>query len=162
MVVAALILRDDRGLLKISKSNAVLVVQRPRTAKFGAGQWEFPGGKVEFGESPEQSLIREIFEELKMDIDIVEILCAGSHVDRENGRHIVLLCYFCKLNMNGIDALDQMDKSEIEAADARWLPLSEIAKLIDGHSAAGLSLKDFAEGDLHPLRKLRELLQRED
>ena len=126
LVVAALILRDDPGILKVSGTNSVLVVQRPKNAKFGAGQWEFPGGKVEFGESPEQSLTREIFEELKINIEVIEILCAGSHVDLESGRHIVLLCYFCKHKISNADVIDQMNKTKIEAAEARWLPLSKM------------------------------------
>ena len=154
LVVAALILQQDPGNLKVAASNSVLVVQRPKTAKFGAGQWEFPGGKVEFGESPEESLIREIFEELKINIDVSDILCAGSHVDAESGQHIVLLCYFCNLETSGADIIDKLEKSKIEAADARWLPLSEIPSLIDGHAVVGLRLQDFAAGDLHPLRKL--------
>ena len=60
VVVAAAIERDGR----------YLVARRTRPADV-AGRWEFPGGKVEAGESEEQALIREIREELGIDIEVV-------------------------------------------------------------------------------------------
>jgi 8-oxo-dGTP diphosphatase len=45
----------------------VLIAQRP-TGKFLAGTWEFPGGKIEPGERPEETLIRELKEELGIDV----------------------------------------------------------------------------------------------
>lgn len=51
----------------------VLVVRRG-PGQSGAGAWEFPGGKVEVGETPEEALIREIHEELGLDITVGECL----------------------------------------------------------------------------------------
>ena len=45
----------------------ILISQRPRSKPM-AGLWEFPGGKIEIGESPEKALIREIKEELSVDL----------------------------------------------------------------------------------------------
>ena len=47
----------------IDRDGRVLIAQRPE-GKSMAGLWEFPGGKIESGESPEQALIRELYEEL--------------------------------------------------------------------------------------------------
>ncbi len=46
----------------------------------GAGQWEFPGGKVEIGESQAQALIREIKEELSVALNIDDLVFVASHV----------------------------------------------------------------------------------
>ena len=66
----------------IEQENYVLIAQRLSSSRFGANQWEFPGGKVEPGERLEQSLIRELKEEL--DIDVTEACLApftfASHV----------------------------------------------------------------------------------
>jgi len=51
----------------IDADGRVLLAQRP-TGKAMAGQWEFPGGKIEAGETPEQALIRELKEELGVDV----------------------------------------------------------------------------------------------
>lgn len=58
IVVAAALVDDDRR---------ILIAKRP-SGKPMAGLWEFPGGKVDPGETPEQALIRELFEELHVDV----------------------------------------------------------------------------------------------
>jgi 8-oxo-dGTP diphosphatase len=59
------IIEDDQG--------RVLLAQRPPGKKL-AGMWEFPGGKIDAGESPEQALNRELKEELQLDVRIVKSL----------------------------------------------------------------------------------------
>ena len=68
-VVGAAIIRDGR----------VLACRRTAPPK-AAGLWEFPGGKVEPGESPEQALVREIAEELQLDIEVTGWLEGASAI----------------------------------------------------------------------------------
>jgi len=76
------------GLLK--KNGLVLLGQRP-VGNSLAGQWEFPGGKIEIGESPEQALERELREELGIDAEIGSLRLANTHNYGEKG---VLLLFF--------------------------------------------------------------------
>ena len=73
-VVAALILRGDQ----------VLVCQR-RAEQAMALKWEFPGGKMEAGESPEQALIRELEEELGITATIGSLVAHVRHAYRNGG-----------------------------------------------------------------------------
>ncbi|HZG31785.1 (deoxy)nucleoside triphosphate pyrophosphohydrolase [Sphingopyxis sp. YF1] len=82
MVAAALVDRDGR----------VLVQQRPPGTPM-AGLWEFPGGKLEPGETPEAALIRELAEELAIDVDHACLAPACFASEPLGDRHLLLLVY---------------------------------------------------------------------
>ncbi len=87
-------IRKDRwvpvvaGFLK--KDGRVLVGQRPENHSL-AGQWEFPGGKIEAGETPEKALARELEEELDIDASIGDLKMACTHSYGDVG--ILILFY---------------------------------------------------------------------
>ncbi|SEH13350.1 8-oxo-dGTP diphosphatase [Sphingopyxis sp. YR583] len=85
VVAAALVDRDGR----------LLVQQRPEGLSM-AGLWEFPGGKLEPGETPEQALIRELDEELAIDVDHACLAPACFASDMLGDRHLLLLLYVCR------------------------------------------------------------------
>jgi 8-oxo-dGTP diphosphatase len=85
VVAAAMIDRDGR----------VLVQRRP-AGKMMAGLWEFPGGKIESGETPEAALVRELREELAVDVDPARLLPAVFASAPLGGRHLLLLLYICR------------------------------------------------------------------
>lgn len=85
VVAAALVDRDGR----------LLVQQRPEGLSM-AGLWEFPGGKVEPGETPEQALIRELAEELGIDVEQACLAPACFASDMLGDRHLLLLLYVCR------------------------------------------------------------------
>jgi 8-oxo-dGTP diphosphatase len=87
LLVAACALVDADG--------RVLIAQRPAD-KAMAGLWEFPGGKVEAGETPEQSLIRELKEELGIDISAscLAPLAFASHAYPDF--HLLMPLYVCR------------------------------------------------------------------
>lgn len=59
------------------------------------GGWEFPGGKMELGESPEQALVRELKEELAVDVCVGEKVCTVEYDYPKF--HLTMHCFFCKL-----------------------------------------------------------------
>lgn len=78
--------------------------------------WEFPGGKVEAGESPEEALKREIREELSTDICIERFLCTVEYDYPQF--HLTMHCYICSL------LTEALHLNEHE--DARWLTTDEL------------------------------------
>ena len=79
----------------INSENEILLSKRPQN-KHLSGFWEFPGGKVEEGEKPEKALIREIKEELNIDINnkCIAPLCF-SEFDYKKFQ-LLLLLYICR------------------------------------------------------------------
>ncbi len=87
VLVAACVLLDGDGRLLIAK--------RPEGRSL-AGLWEFPGGKVEDGETPEGALVRELAEELGIDIAVADLapLTFASHSYPEF--HLLMPLYLCR------------------------------------------------------------------
>ncbi|MCX7339852.1 MAG: (deoxy)nucleoside triphosphate pyrophosphohydrolase [Hyphomicrobiales bacterium] len=79
----------------IDADNRVLVTQRPE-GKALAGLWEFPGGKLEAGERPEMALIRELQEELGIEVQepCLAPLTFASH--GYDGFHLLMPLYICR------------------------------------------------------------------
>jgi 8-oxo-dGTP diphosphatase len=79
----------------IDADNRVLIAQRPE-GKAMAGLWEFPGGKVEVGERPEETLIRELKDELGIDVKeaCLAPLTFASHV--YDSFHLLMPLYICR------------------------------------------------------------------
>jgi len=65
----------------ITDNDKVLITRRALKENF-AGGWEFPGGKIELNETPEDCLIRELKEELNIDISIDKFCTEATHILR--------------------------------------------------------------------------------
>ncbi|MBN2428166.1 MAG: (deoxy)nucleoside triphosphate pyrophosphohydrolase [Deltaproteobacteria bacterium] len=101
LIVTAAILRDN---------NRILITRRP-DGKPHAHMWEFPGGKLDKNESPEQCLYREIGEELGIAIEVKSIFEVVYH--RYDWGPVLILAYEC-LSLGG-------EIRNIEVAEHRWV-----------------------------------------
>ena len=105
----------------IRKSGKIFATQR------GYGEWkdwwEFPGGKMEAGETPEEALLREIREELSAEISVDEFLCTVEY--DYPAFHLKMHCYLCSLigealHLNEHEAAKWLTKDELDGV--KWLP----------------------------------------
>lgn len=99
-----------------NREGRILIARRKQEISLG-GYWEFPGGKVEKGESPSDCLVRELREEMDMQIEPGEILAETIH-DYGDGR-VVHLIGIRAIMIGGRLRLHSYD-------DIRWVSLSEI------------------------------------
>lgn len=89
--------------------------------------WEFPGGKVEAGESPEEALKREIFEELETKIQIERLV---QTVEYDYPKfHLTMHCYLCSIESGSLslkehEAAKWLRLSDLDSVD--WLPADQI------------------------------------
>lgn len=110
-VVAAIILDDDK----------VFATQRGY-GEFKDG-WEFPGGKIDEGETAEEALVREIKEELDTEIEVINLLDTVEY-DYPNF-HLSMDCFICKVKSGELvlkehEAAKWLTKEELYSVD--WLP----------------------------------------
>jgi 8-oxo-dGTP diphosphatase len=107
-VVAAVIARDDRYLITQRRPSAVL-----------AGLWEFPGGKVEEGETDLQALKREVRE--RVGVEVEGGACIGRRTHDYDGYSVDLALYQATIIGNA-------EPTAVRVADCRWVTSSEFEK----------------------------------
>lgn len=101
----------------ICKGNLIFATQRGY-GEFKDG-WEFPGGKIEAGETPRQALAREIKEELNTEIDVGEYI---TTIEYDYPKfHLSMQCFYATVRHGSLELLEH------EAA--RWLAISEIGSV---------------------------------
>jgi 8-oxo-dGTP diphosphatase len=114
----------------INQADEILIQLRP-AGKALAGLWEFPGGKVERGEPPKAALVRELYEELGINVDPADLLpltfanetmpsggaLGGAGADPD----LLLLLFVCR-NWTG-------DPRPIECPDMQWVSIDRMRQL---------------------------------
>ena len=109
LFVAAAALVDENG--------RILVQRRPK-GKPMEGLWEFPGGKVEAGETPEAALVRELNEELGIDVDEPDLTPVAFASEPVSEQHLILLLYVCRKWTGRMESADLLD--------LRWLQVDAL------------------------------------
>jgi 8-oxo-dGTP diphosphatase len=100
----------------------VLLAQRP-PGKSLAGLWEFPGGKVEAGETPEAALIRELKEELSVDIRASCLAPLGFASHSYEKFHLLMPLYICRQWQGRIEPTEGQKIAWVRAQNLRDYPM---------------------------------------
>jgi len=111
----------------IKKNNKYLITKRvsfdQSDKEFYPYVWNFPGGGMEFGETPEETIRREIVEELGVEIKIISLI-PKIYTEVRNKWQGIFICFLCKLkNESSTIVLNN------EASEYNWYALNEIPKL---------------------------------
>lgn len=119
------------GAALINDDGKIFITQRGTKANNEKGKWEIPGGSVEFGETMEQALKREMKEEYDVEIEIIELLGVFDHIIPEDNQHWVSPSFICKI-IKGTPSIQEPEKCAaigwFTIEEAKKLPLSIITK----------------------------------
>lgn len=124
-----------RVVAAIFHSEGRVLACRRNPEKAAGGKWEFPGGKVEPGESPEEALLRELAEELNVgDATIGSLVSRATTTTGE--ATIDLACYWAEA--------ESVPQSSTDHDELRWTAIDELSEL------------DWAAADLPAVRELQQ------
>lgn len=112
------------GAVIVNREGKVFLSKRGDKAQNEKGKWELPGGALEFGETFEETIIREMKEEFDITVEIMDTLEPFNHRIPDEHQHWVALCFICKL-ISGTPKILEPHKS----TQIRWFAISELDKL---------------------------------
>lgn len=120
------------------KNNKLLIAKR-RTDQMLGGLWEFPGGKVEMGETKEEALVREFQEEVGLDIDVLQPFCEVDHAFTHFT--ISITAYLCNYKLGKAKALS--------GSKIKWITLKNIDQF------------PFPKANLTIIKELKKIMNEE-
>lgn len=112
------------GALIINNEGKTFLAKRGKEVRNEKGLWEFPGGGVRFGDTVEDTIIREIKEEYGVDIEIIELLGVNNHIIPDEKQHWVSPCFICKI-ISGMPEILEPHKCD----EIGWFTIEEASKM---------------------------------
>jgi len=106
----------------LHKDGKLFIAKRANTKKFLSGKWELIGGHIEFGETIEEGLEREILEELKIEIVIENPYHAFTYVSDNGHKHSVEIDYFARMQ----NPEQEIELNPKDHSDYKWNSANEI------------------------------------
>jgi 8-oxo-dGTP diphosphatase len=124
------------GAFILNDKNELLMVLRAKDSGIEPGTWMIPGGKVDFNEKMEDTVKREIKEEIGVDLDVVEAIKTNDHILPD--QHWVTTTFLCRIK-SGEPKLMELHKHD----DLKWFPLDKMPENLS--IATTNSLKSYKE-----------------
>ncbi|MBU0660963.1 NUDIX domain-containing protein [Patescibacteria group bacterium] len=109
------------GALIINDKEEVLLLKRGKSSKNEIGVWSKVGGAVEFGDTVEETLIKEAKEEIDCDIEIIQFINYTNHIIKKEGQHWVSFNFVAKI-IHGTPKIMEPTK----CSEMAWFPLDAL------------------------------------
>jgi len=113
----AIILNDKKEILLIKRK----AMSKDRTT---SGMWSVPGGETEFGEKVEDAIIREVREEIGVDVEIVRHIGHHDQILESSKVHWHCNSFLCRIKEEGVPRIMEEEKSE----KVGWFPIDKVPK----------------------------------
>ena len=114
------------GAIIFNKDGSLFLAKRGKEARNEKHKWEFPGGSVEFGETLENALVREVREEFGFVIEVIQLLDVVNHILPREKQHWVSLTYICRYRSGKPRILEPLKCEEIGWFNLNDIPMKEL------------------------------------
>lgn len=120
------------GAFIFNDEGELLLIKRTENCRNTAGFWSIPGGGVDFGESVEDAVVREIKEELDVDIEVIGLLTVSNDIIEAEGQHWVSPQFISVIKSGELKNMEPEKCSEFRFFDLNDLPEKLTKTTIDG------------------------------
>ena len=114
------------GAIIFNKDGALFLAKRGKEARNEKHKWEFPGGSVEFGETLENALVREVREEFGFVIKVIQLLDVVNHILPKEKQHWVSPTYLCSYRSGEPCILEPHKCEEIGWFSLNKIPVNDL------------------------------------
>lgn len=121
------------GAIIVNDKNEVLLVQRSKDARTEPGTWSRPGGQVEFGETVEQAVEREVLEETGLAVKALSVLEVRSVLSE--GKHWLAIGYLAKY-ISGEPRNTEPTKHDA----VKWFPLDDLPEPLNEYTRSSINI----------------------
>lgn len=121
----------------IHKDGKLLIARRAPTKTFLPGVYELPGGHIEFGETMEKGLAREIKEEFHVDVKIGNPFYVFTYTNKDNTAHAIEVDYFATL----VDPNQNIELNAEDHSEFRWVERADFLNFFIGNETEGEAAK---------------------
>lgn len=111
----------------IYKDSRLFIAKRSRMKKFLPNKYELPGGHIEFGETMEEGLEREIKEEFSMKVAVEEPFYAFTYTRKKGTIHVVEVDYFARF----VDPEEKIKLNPVDHSKYRWITIHEVSSFFE-------------------------------
>lgn len=112
------------GAMIFNSKRELFLSKRSQKTKNEKGCWETPGGSVDFGETLEQAVKREIKEEYGVEIEIIKQFPAADHIIPREHQHWVATTFLARIKKGQVPKIMESEKCD----DIGWFPLNKLPK----------------------------------
>lgn len=129
------------GAVIVNEEGKVFLAKRGANVRNERGLWQIPGGGVEFGETLEDALKREVKEEHGIDIEIIKLLSVSNHIIPGEKQHWVSPAFLCKIK-GGTPQILEPDKCD----EIRWFSIEEVKNISSVAPNSKEAIKSLLQG----------------